>query len=177
MSMNRCAFCRVDIPLGSTVCPSCGRSVLEGRPANTPPVATLAAHPTPSEMAGTATQPPHAVPQEEGWSDVHVRPPTSPEAASRPAPTPGKPTNDKAIASLALGVAGWIFLPLICTIAAIVLGHMARREIRESGGAEDGAGLAMIGLVLGYVQVVGLLIVVGLIALAIAIGVDTAATA
>jgi hypothetical protein len=56
-------------------------------------------------------------------------------------------TNPLAIASLACGV-GQPFTGFLSTIPAIVLGHMARREIRRSG--EDGTGLATVGLVLGW---------------------------
>ena len=57
-------------------------------------------------------------------------------------------TNPLAIASLACGV-GQPFTGMLSTIPAIVLGHMARREIRRTG--EDGAGLATVGLVLGWI--------------------------
>ena len=56
-------------------------------------------------------------------------------------------TNPLAIASLACGV-GQPFTGMLSTIPAIVLGHMARREIRRTG--EDGTGLATVGLVLGW---------------------------
>jgi uncharacterized membrane protein len=62
------------------------------------------------------------------------------------APTPAR-TNALAIASLACGV-GQPFTGMLSTIPAIVLGHMARREIRRTG--EDGTGLATVGLVLGW---------------------------
>jgi len=62
------------------------------------------------------------------------------------APTPAR-TNALAIASLACGI-GQPFTGFLSTIPAIVLGHMARREIRRTG--EDGKGLATVGLVLGW---------------------------
>jgi Domain of unknown function (DUF4190)/Domain of unknown function (DUF1707) len=62
---------------------------------------------------------------------------------------PGAParTNSLAVASLACGV-GQLFLGPLGTFPAIVLGHMARREIRRTG--ENGAGMAAAGLVLGW---------------------------
>ncbi len=62
---------------------------------------------------------------------------------------PGAParTNSLAIASLACGV-GQLFLGPLSTFPAIVLGHMARREIRRTG--ENGRGMAAAGLVLGW---------------------------
>ena len=66
--------------------------------------------------------------------------------------------NGLAIASLACGVAQFAFGPL-ATIPAIVLGHMARHQIKRSG--EQGAGLALAGLILGWAAVIlGILILV-----------------
>jgi hypothetical protein len=56
-------------------------------------------------------------------------------------------TNGLAIASLACGL-GQIFLGPLSTFPAIVLGHMARREIRRTG--ENGKGMATAGLALGW---------------------------
>jgi len=75
-------------------------------------------------------------------------------------------TNGLAIASLACGLAQFAFGPL-ATIPAIVLGHMARSQIRRTG--EQGAGLALAGLVLGWGAVI-LGIVLIAVALAIAAG-------
>jgi hypothetical protein len=62
---------------------------------------------------------------------------------------PGAParTNSLAIASLACGI-GQVFVGPLSTFPAIVLGHMARREIRRTG--ESGKGMATAGLVLGW---------------------------
>jgi hypothetical protein len=79
--------------------------------------------------------------------------------------TPAR-TNGLAIASLACGLAQFAFGPL-ATIPAIVLGHMARSQIRRTG--EQGAGLALAGLVLGWGAVI-LGIVLIAVALAIAAG-------
>jgi hypothetical protein len=75
-------------------------------------------------------------------------------------------TNGLAIASLACGLAQFAFGPL-ATIPAIVLGHMARSQIRHTG--EQGAGLALTGLVLGWGAVI-LGIVLIAVGLAIAAG-------
>ncbi|HTK63737.1 MAG TPA: DUF1707 and DUF4190 domain-containing protein [Pseudonocardia sp.] len=72
-----------------------------------------------------------------------------------PAFAPAVPTgtNSKAVAALICGVGG-LFVGL-SAVPAIVLGHMARREIRRTG--EQGDGMAVGGLVLGYVVTAGLL--------------------
>jgi hypothetical protein len=73
-----------------------------------------------------------------------------------------KGTNGLAIASLTCGIAQFMLGPLP-TIPAIVFGHVARHQIRRTG--EDGAGLALAGLILGWAAVVlGVLIVVGVAA-------------
>ena len=70
-------------------------------------------------------------------------------------------TNTLAIVSLIAGIVGWTAMPLVGSIVAIVTGHMARGQIRQSHGLETGDGLAVGGLVLGYLSVV--LGIVGLI--------------
>ncbi len=61
-------------------------------------------------------------------------------------PVPPPPTNGLAVASLLCGLAGiFMFLP---AVAAIVLGHRARGQIRHTGEGGDGAATA--GAVLGY---------------------------
>ena len=75
-------------------------------------------------------------------------------------------TNGLAIASLACGIAQFVFGPL-ATIPAIVLGHIARHQIRRTG--EQGAGLALAGLILGWAAVIlGMLLIV--LALAMSAG-------
>jgi hypothetical protein len=75
-------------------------------------------------------------------------------------------TNGLAIASLACGLAQFAFGPL-ATIPAIVCGHMARSQIKRTG--EQGAGLALAGLILGWAAVIlGILVIV--LGLAMSIG-------
>ena len=79
--------------------------------------------------------------------------------------TPVEKTNGFAIASLACGLGQFIVGPL-ATIPAIVFGHMARNQIRRTG--EQGAALAVAGLVLGWGAVILaiILLVVGVVAAA-----------
>ena len=60
-------------------------------------------------------------------------------------------TNGLAIASLACGVAQVMVGPL-ATIPAIVLGYLARSQIKRTG--EQGAGLALAGLMLGWAALI-----------------------
>ncbi|MEU1844146.1 DUF4190 domain-containing protein [Micromonospora sediminicola] len=63
-------------------------------------------------------------------------------------------TSGMATASLVLGIlgvlGGWCLFGLPCLLA-VVLGHLALRETRD--GARSGHGMAVAGLVLGYVFV------------------------
>ena len=59
-------------------------------------------------------------------------------------------TNSYAIASLVLGIVGM----LVGSILALVFGYRAMREIDESQGAQAGRGLAVAGVVLGWVGLV-----------------------
>ena len=95
---------------------------------------------------------------------------TVPSPAAPAMVTTSARTNGLAIASLACGLAQFAFGPL-ATIPAIVLGHMARSQIRRTG--EQGAGLALAGLVLGWGAVI-LGIVLIAVGLAIAAGMQGA---
>jgi hypothetical protein len=69
--------------------------------------------------------------------------------AAAPTPTTDQPErNGKALASLVTGILGVICLPT--SIAAVILGHMSRSEIRKSRGRQKGKGMALAGLILGY---------------------------
>ena len=61
---------------------------------------------------------------------------------------PAKRTNGLAVASLVLGCVGWLLCG-IGSVAALVLGLVARTQIRNSGGQEGGEGLALAGIILG----------------------------
>ena len=74
-----------------------------------------------------------------------------------PNPTP-RTTNTLAIISFICGLLGLVgSIPSVGVInlAAIVMGHMARSQIRQNS-SEDGAGMALAGLIMGYI---GLLVV------------------
>jgi hypothetical protein len=69
-----------------------------------------------------------------------------------PSESASAPTSTAAILSLVFGILGWVGLPVLGSIVAIVCGHMARAEIRNAGVALQGDGLAIAGLVLGWAQ-------------------------
>jgi Domain of unknown function (DUF4190)/zinc-ribbon domain len=86
--------------------------------------------------------------------------PASPPPGFIPPPT----TSGKAVASL---LCGFLFFAFPFAVVAIILGHLALREIRKSTGRIKGQGIAVGGLVLGYLGL--FLIPVGLVILAIAL--------
>ncbi len=82
-------------------------------------------------------------------------------------PTAQPETSGKATGSLIAGVAAYVIAPFIGAIVAIVLGHLGLSEIKKSAGRLKGDGLAIAGLVLGYIQVAGLPFIMIIAAIAI----------
>ena len=85
--------------------------------------------------------------------------------STRYLPMGGSPaSNSMALTSMILGILG-IFVAFIFTaVPAIICGHIARKQIRESGGAQSGDGMALTGLITGYlVTLLTLLFIVGVI--------------
>lgn len=64
----------------------------------------------------------------------------------------GQQSNGKATAALILGLLSLIFW-ILTGIPAVILGHMALSEIKASNGTQSGTGMAITGLVLGYLAV------------------------
>ncbi len=77
-------------------------------------------------------------------------PPGGPQWNTPPPYAPSASTNGMAIAAL---VCAFLFAPL-----AIVLGHIARGQIKRTG--EGGRGLATAGLVLGYIFTLASIVIV-----------------
>jgi len=82
-----------------------------------------------------------------------------------PAASVGPPqTSVKAVVSL---VCGLLFFVPLSFIAAIVFGHLSLSEIKRSAGRLKGEGMAIAGLVLGYLWIVSIPIILILAAIAI----------
>ena len=85
-----------------------------------------------------------------------------------PAPPPVQTNSGKAIASLVSGIIGVLTLFLfIPGVLAVVLGHIARGEIRRSQGRLKGDGMALTGLIMGYVTSAGFPFILIIAAIAI----------
>lgn len=79
-------------------------------------------------------------------------------------------TSSMAIVSLIFGILAYVFLPFIGALIAVICGHSARAEIRRAPpGSIDGDGLALAGLILGWIQLAFSVIAVAFIIL-IAVG-------
>jgi hypothetical protein len=59
-------------------------------------------------------------------------------------------TESTAVASLVLGILGFVACPVVCSILAIVFGNQARDRIRANPALE-GENLAKAGIILGWV--------------------------
>ena len=137
-----CTTCGTALVPGALFCPNCGSRVAAPSSVGAP---TAGLPPTYDEPAPPLSQPydpspPPAVPQ---W----VAPGNAPNSVA------DLPNSTAAIVSLVFGILTWIFLPVIGPIVAVVAGHMARAEIRRSNGQVGGGGMAIAGLVLGYLQI------------------------
>jgi hypothetical protein len=89
-------------------------------------------------------------------------------AALLPVPAGPPRTNPMAVASMICGV-GELFTFGLTSIPALILGYKARGQIRQTGEAGDG--LAMTGLILGWVAVVlWLLFWAGVLVAGVALG-------
>jgi hypothetical protein len=106
---------------------------------------------------GTPPEPPEPPAGETGATGA-------PPPGASPPPPPGAPppsqwegaapvarptTSGLAVASLVTGLFFWCFL--IPGIVAIVLGFLALEQIADAGGRIKGRGMAIAGIVLGYV--------------------------
>ena len=151
-----CTTCGAGLVAGALFCPNCGSRVTAPSNVGAP---TTGLPPTYGEPAPPLSQPYDDTPP--------IAPPTVAPQWVAPGSAPygvgGPPNSTTATVSLVFGILSWIFLPVIGPIVAVVAGHMARGEIRRSNGQVGGGGMAMAGLVLGYLQIA--LLVLGLCAI------------
>jgi predicted metal-binding membrane protein len=69
------------------------------------------------------------------------------------APAPSVPTSGVAVAALVLGISGLTVLPFLGSVLALIFGYMARNQIRRRPEALRGEGLAVAGIVAGWIGV------------------------
>lgn len=115
--------------------------------------------PEPYQGQGAPAQPEGTYQQNPQYPGGYAPPPQYP-AYGTPA-YPGYPgyyvgpmpqsTNGMAIASLACSISSFVIFPLIGAILGVIFGHMALKQIRVSN--EQGHGMAVAGLIIGYIQI------------------------
>jgi type IV pilus assembly protein PilA len=136
-----CFKCGASMPEDATVCPQCATPV---QAAPTPPPPPQQAT-TPSPAATSA------------WLNA----PGAPAQSTPQYPPQGQPyqqyqppkTDGGAIASMVLGIASFVLcLSFLAGIPAIILGHISRSKIRKNMGRLQGDGMALTGLILGYIS-------------------------
>jgi hypothetical protein len=77
-----------------------------------------------------------------------------PSPPQHPPPVPGPSrTSSLALISFFAGIATWTIMPFFGAIVAVIIGHLAKRDIRAGRTPLTGGGYAIAGLILGYLQI------------------------
>ena len=137
-----CSRCGANMPDTALSCPRCGSAVSSAPPP--PPVAPAAA-PAPGRVAPAQWQ---------------AAPPAGPYVGPQE-------TDGKAVGSLILGILAMFPFGLLTGIPAIILGHLSRKSIGESLGRLRGDGMALAGLIMGYISIAAIPVVLIIAAIAI----------
>lgn len=131
-----CFKCGASMPEDATVCPQCAAPV-QAMPTPPPP-------PQPSTSSPASTS---------AWLNVPSVPSQYPPQAQPYRPYQPPKTDGGAIASMVLGIASFVLcLSFFSGIPAVIVGHISRSKIKKSGGRLKGDGMALAGLILGYIS-------------------------
>lgn len=143
-----CTTCDTPIEAGALFCANCGARATQ--PANTAmPTIGLAQPQTPPPPVAQPSYPAQSYGGQ--YSPGTPQPYMPPQQVYAPI---GLPNSTAAVVSLVLGILSWVGLVFIGAIGAIIAGHMARKEISNSGGQIGGSGMALAGLILGYTNLI-----------------------
>ena len=104
-----------------------------------PPTNDDPAYPPPPVIPSAPYPPPPAYPYPPSYGAPYA------------APMPYQRANGFAITSLVCGILGFCAGGAFAAIPAIVFGHIALAQINQLGGMEQGRGMAIAGLVMGYI--------------------------
>ena len=80
--------------------------------------------------------------------------PVMPPPYTSSTPVSGMPTNSLAVISLALSISSWVLLFGIGGVAGVILGILARNEIKNSHGTQGGDGMALAGIIVGAANII-----------------------
>ncbi len=144
-----CFKCGASMPEDATVCPQCAAPV-QAVPTPPPPPAQQPSAPNPA-----STSPWLNVPPAPSQQSAQYPPQAQTYRAYQPAQTDGG-----AIASMVLGIASIVLcLTFLAGIPAIIIGHISLSRIKKSMGRLKGEGMALTGLILGYISLPFILII------------------
>ena len=135
-----CFRCGASMPDEAQVCPQCAAPVASAQPPRTP----------------QAPQPP---PSDSPWLNPPPQSQYPPQVQYPPEQYPGQyypqrpPTDGKATASLVFGILSILCFLILAGIPAIILGHLSRADIKRSMGRLLGDGMALAGLIMGYISI------------------------
>lgn len=135
-----------------------------------PPYSPPSAYPPPAaapSYPGSAATPP----SHESSPASPPSYPSAPPAYGAPAytPYPSAPkTNVLAIVSLVSSLVGMFIIPFLGSLAGVITGHIALKQVKNNG--EGGRGLAIAGTIIGWVGVVFSVIGIALLITFFAIG-------
>ncbi len=177
-----CPNCKYNVPSGMQYCPNCGNLLNNAQPSSSGmPTQRIDRLPAPQQRRITSPlEPLEEYPQyqeprseQSSTSMAPIPMPAVPQVVPRgtlPNTTyvvPAPRTNNTAIVSLVFGILGWFILPVIGPFVAIIAGHMALNQIKATNYEQEGRGMAIAGLILGYIQIIALVILCVVIALGI----------
>jgi type II secretory pathway pseudopilin PulG len=145
-----CFKCGASMPEDATVCPQCATPV---QAVPTPPPPAPPQQPTSANPASTSA-----------WLNVppaaSQQPPQYQPQAQTYRPYQPPKTDGGAITSMVLGIASFaLCLSFLTGIPAIILGHISLSRIKKSMGRLKGEGMALTGLILGYISLPSILII------------------
>ena len=157
---KRCPICAEQVKAAALICRYCGHDFRTDAAAATPAAGAPSAVPQPTAAswqtpaAGTTPTDPA-----QGWGQWGTAPGVQ-TAGSFPPPatvpgtgypvSPSRTTNGYAIASLVLGIL-WVWW--LGSVLALVFGYVAKSQIDQSNGMQSGRGMAIAGIILGWVGV------------------------
>lgn len=109
-----------------------------------------------------ATESPVTASVNSGSSDPYTPPGQAVGGMTQPQLIAPARQNSMALTSMILGILSFLCGGLLTGIPAIIFGHIARKQFRNSAIPQSGQGMATTGLILGYIAtVISLLVLIG----------------
>jgi len=141
-----CFKCGASMPDDATICPQCASPVQSVPTPPPPPQAPEAGAPSPASTSAWLNVPP-------AQTQYPPQQPYPPQAQQYPGQYQPQQTDGGAIASLILGIVSIVLcLNIFTGIPAIITGHISYSKIKKSMGRLKGEGMALTGLILGYIS-------------------------